>query len=306
MFGGLKKLAVWIRLMVTYASVDMSSSAGTDVAMYRYINEALECYLGTMKGKAVLDVGCGQRYQLTLLFQTFGSSAVGIDIDLVGPSLAFPTKYARLWASDGPRRALQVLVRDILGYDRAYYRALEHESAMCLSFDQVDIRRMSASQMTFPDATFDAVVSTLVFEHIVDVPGAVRELARVLKEHGLIYIIVHLYTSLSGGHHPAWVDAMRQRTPAFVQPWDHLRKNSSPVPVYLNKLRLRDYLGVFGEHFDILDLKYEYEHEQFLTPALERELAQYTRQELLCRRLHMIGRKRPSPIVGRRGGAAFL
>jgi SAM-dependent methyltransferase len=282
----------WVQRGARYLSQNIDAKAKTDLAVFNYINDELGRHLGTMNGRTVLDVGCGPRYQLALLFQSFGSKGVGIDLDLVGPTLVFPTKYGQLWCHDGLQRALQVLVRDVLGRDRAYYRALEKAAGVPLRFDQVDVRCMSVSDMTFPDATFNATVSTTVFEHVADVPRAVHELARVLKDDGVIYMVVHLYTSLSGGHHPAWSNTERYGVPTNVPPWDHLRENRFPSPVYLNKLRLQNYLNMFGKRFEILDLKHELEGEQILTPELEKELAQFSREELLCRYLHIIGRKR--------------
>lgn len=292
MFSQVKQFWVWVRRGVRYLSQNIDEKAKTDLAVFNYINDELERHLGTMKGRTVLDVGCGPRYQLALLFQSFESRGVGIDIDLVRPKLGFPTKYGQLWRHDGLQRALQVLMRDGLGRDRAYYRALEKAAGVPLRLDQVDIRCMSVSDMTFSDATFDAAVSTAVFEHMADVPRAVHELARVLKDDGVIYMVVHLYTSLSGGHHPAWSSIEQYGASTSVPPWDHLRQDRFPSPVYLNKLRLQDYLDAFRECFEILDLKHEFEGEQILTPEIAKELAQFSREELLCRYLHIIGRKR--------------
>lgn len=292
MFSRAKQFWAWVRRGARYLSQNVDAKAQTDLAVFNYINGELVRHLGTMKGRNVLDVGCGPRYQLVLLFQAFGSQGVGIDVDLVGPTLVFPTKYVQLWHHDGPQRMLQVLARDVLGRDRAYYRALEKAAGVPLRPEQVDVRCMSVSDMSFPDGTFDTTVSTAVFEHVADVPRAVHELARVLKDDGVIYIVVHLYTSLSGGHHPAWSDIDRYGVPASVPPWDHLRENRFPSPVYLNELRLHEYLDLFGERFEILDLKYDLEGEQVLTPELAKELAQFSREELLCRYLHIIGRKR--------------
>lgn len=295
-----QRLWVWLRRSARYLSQDVNAKATTDLAVFHYINEVLVRHLGPIHGRKVLDVGCGPRYQLALLFQSFGSKGVGIDLDLVGPQLSFPIKYVQLWRHDGLQRALQVLARDVLGRDPAYYRALEKAAGVPLRFDQVDVRCMSVSDMAFPDATFDAAVSTAVFEHVADVPGAVRELARVLQDDGVIYVVVHLYTSLSGGHNPAWSNVEQDGCPTDVPAWDHLRENRFPSPVYLNKLRQQDYLDLFGEWFEILDLTRDLEGEQILTPEIAGELAQFSKQELLCRYLHIIGRKRGG--IGSDGG----
>ena len=64
--------------------------------------------------------------------------------------------------------------------------------------------RSGADALPFPDATFDAVVACLVFEHIRDVDGAIAEVARVLTPGGrFLFFLNHplLQTPNSG-----WID----------------------------------------------------------------------------------------------------
>lgn len=64
--------------------------------------------------------------------------------------------------------------------------------------------RAGAAQLPFPDASFDAVVACLVFEHIRDVDDAIAEVARVLEPGGrFCFFLNHplLQTPNSG-----WID----------------------------------------------------------------------------------------------------
>jgi ubiquinone/menaquinone biosynthesis C-methylase UbiE len=64
--------------------------------------------------------------------------------------------------------------------------------------------RAGAAQLPFADATFDAVVACLVFEHIRDVDAAIAEVARVLQPGGrFCFFLNHplLQTPNSG-----WID----------------------------------------------------------------------------------------------------
>lgn len=52
------------------------------------------------------------------------------------------------------------------------------------------IHNMSASQMSFPDAYFDTIMTLETFEHIPDIETAARECARVLRPGGELVITV--------------------------------------------------------------------------------------------------------------------
>lgn len=54
--------------------------------------------------------------------------------------------------------------------------------------DNVSLQLMSASQLDFDDDTFDVVVMIEVLEHLADVPGALKEIQRVLKPGGSFYL----------------------------------------------------------------------------------------------------------------------
>ena len=61
-----------------------------------------------------------------------------------------------------------------------------------------------AARLPFPDASFDLVVSSAVWEHLPDVEGATREVGRVPSHDGLAVIQVALFPALQGGHHAEW------------------------------------------------------------------------------------------------------
>ena len=84
------------------------------------------------------------------------------------------------------------------------------------------------------------------------VDGALREVARVLKPGGLAHIDIHLFTSLSGGHHLEWTWPEREQV-RTVPPWDHLRQNRYPVDYYLNRWREGDYCAGFEKHLAVKD-----------------------------------------------------
>ncbi|PRY42263.1 methyltransferase domain-containing protein [Umezawaea tangerina] len=53
----------------------------------------------------------------------------------------------------------------------------------------VEYRQAGAERIPFQDGTFDAVVSTQVFEYLPDVPGALAEVRRVLRSGGRLVLV---------------------------------------------------------------------------------------------------------------------
>ena len=278
---------------------DMVLQAQNDYEWFDRIRHTLEKYIGDVRGRDILDVGCGQRYPLTLLFHSFGSRVVGIDTALIGVDLPVLETYRRICAEEGLGRALKTFVRRFM-QDGTYYEALRTSCPFPLTFEGVDVRQMSVTEMSFPDATFDAVVSVAVFEHVADVPRAVSEIRRVLKSGSIAHISIHLYTSLSGGHHIEYgyfeySTLGRRHVPISrrVPPWDHLRNNLYPVPVYLNKLRECEYISAFAQELEIVEVidGCRREGENLLTPEIRAELSCYSEEELLKRGITIVARK---------------
>src|SRR6266545_5307265 len=52
--------------------------------------------------------------------------------------------------------------------------------------------------LPFPDDHFDLATSVAAFEHFLDMPRVVAELARVIRPGGVVWIGIHLFTSPTG------------------------------------------------------------------------------------------------------------
>jgi SAM-dependent methyltransferase len=101
-----------------------------------------------------------------------------LDVGCAGP------EPLNLWQPFVPLRDLVELVGvDVAGLDRTESRARE------LGLD-VELRHVSASDLTaaFGEASFDAVVSTQVLEHLHDWRDALREMGRVLRPGGTLFV----------------------------------------------------------------------------------------------------------------------
>jgi SAM-dependent methyltransferase len=152
----------------------------------------------------------------------------------------------------------------------------------------------SVAQLPLASNSLDLVTSIAAFEHFYDVPSVVAEMHRVLQPRGLAWVLVHLFTSLSGGHNIRLAETPLRNIPPGVEPWDHLRKRRLTFHVPLNEWRQDQFLETFSQHFEIIK---QYcamrEGEEFLTPAIESELSNYSRDELTCGAYVILARKSP-------------
>jgi len=277
----------WLKLE-DILSRDMTKVAKRHHQEFQEILDTLTPYTGEVKGKRILDIGCGRLYPFTLLLHNLGNMVTGIDIVYTGINASMLKRHWGILRRNGFERFIGSLLYGILRKDRTYYRALKDSCAFLLTTQGVDVRQMSAENMLFPDETFDIAISVNVFEHLPNLSQAVSELQRALKKDGIACIFIHLFTSPSGGHHYNWQNTDR------VPPWDHFRQRKLPLTAYLNGLRERDYLSLFRENFEILqvlDIDRE-EGRALLTPQIRAELQDYSEEELLKHGIIIVARKK--------------
>jgi ubiquinone/menaquinone biosynthesis C-methylase UbiE len=85
--------------------------------------------------------------------------------------------------------------------------------------NRLTIHKMDVTNLAFPDAYFDAAYSLNVLEHINDLEGAYREVRRVLKPGGLLYLDASpIWTSYRGHHFNHWLSDYVD----LIPPWGHL------------------------------------------------------------------------------------
>ena len=103
-----------------------------------------------VRGSRVLDVGCGDAGAL-IAFAENGASCAGIE--------TFETSL-----------------------ERGRLRAADHGV-------EVDLKKGAGEAIPFPDSSFDLVMLDNVLEHVNDRPLTLRELRRVLKPGGILYMV---------------------------------------------------------------------------------------------------------------------
>ena len=248
---------------------------------------------GAFTDLRVLDVGCGKSYWLSLLLAGDGARVIGVDTEQV-ESRRDLAKYWHILKANGFERAVRTAVWDML-FARGYYRELERAIGHKLPHDAVELHVYDGVRMPLPAASVDLAVSHEVFEHIADVPAVLDELARVLRPGGRIYIYIHNFTSLSGGHHIAWKHPDTHPS-CVVAPWDHLRaRKHADIPSWLNGLREHEYRAMFEKVFEIEEWRITAEEgKALLTEDIRRELSEYSERELLSKGFLVRGRVKPA------------
>lgn len=149
-------------------------------ALLRRWMPRLWCYLAYCHAARKLGDACGQRCEL---FRQFVRESSGRDYLQVG--VFEGAKFAPHWVS-------------VDLYD--------HSEPVDYQYDVQDLR--------FPDGSFDGVACNAILEHVVDPAAAIRELRRVLKPGGRIWIEV----PFNQPYHPSPKDLWRV-SPEGLEVW---------------------------------------------------------------------------------------
>jgi SAM-dependent methyltransferase len=229
----------------------------------------IEPYVDSNHPYSILDLANGRlRPQYTIL-KAAGHHVYGIDM----------VNRPQWSKTDIAYRVARAIYNWKLGVPR---RALANQTLAC----------GDVGLLPFPDNYFDLATSVAAFEHFLDVPRVVAELHRVIRPGGVVWVCLHLFTSPSGGHNVSFTEIPLRTIPAGVEPWDHLRKRQLPFHVPLNEWCQNQYLETFASHFEIIkEYCWMREGQEFLTPAIEAELSDYSRDELTCGALVIVARK---------------
>ncbi|WIX77353.1 methyltransferase domain-containing protein [Amycolatopsis carbonis] len=175
--------------------------ASPDVVAQRNVVLAL---LAPRPGERVLDVGSGPGYLLESIARAVGPSGAAHGLD--------------------PSAAMNALAAARTG-----------------ELPWVHLDEGDATALPYPDDTFDAAVSTQVYEYVPDVPAALAELRRVLKPGGRALILDTDADSL------VWHTSDLERHRRVLDAWDeHLAHPR--LPRELSALLKRAGFSVTGHH----------------------------------------------------------
>jgi SAM-dependent methyltransferase len=228
----------------------------------------LSPYLTGRKTLAVLDLANGQLRPQYKILKAEDYRVYGIDL------VNYPTQA---WQEIAYKIARGVFARRI--------------STIISEIDDTLICG-DVSSLPFRDQSFDVITSVAAFEHFLDVPKVLKEVHRVARPGSLVWVLVHLFSSPSGGHNVRLSEVPLRSIPRGIDPWDHLRKRRLPFNVALNEWRASQYISEFARHFTLIKhycaLR---EGEHLLSARIESELASYSPDELTCGAYVIVARK---------------
>jgi ubiquinone/menaquinone biosynthesis C-methylase UbiE len=141
-------------------------------------------YIGPVAGKHILEIACG-RGGFASLLASKGAAVFGSDFS--GVALKIAQQKA---AGEGTRR---------------------------IAFAQADAQRLP-----YPDNSFDIVVSCETIEHLLDPVQGLKEMSRVCRMGGLLYLTTPNYFNAMGLYFLYAKLRGRQTTPGEGQPYDRV------------------------------------------------------------------------------------
>ncbi len=200
-------------------------------------------------GRRILDVGPGE-FLIQSRYFGLNNQVTAIDLDVIAETLS-PRKCLEMFHYNGAQRTAKTIIRKLLGIDRLYERVLREKLGVS-KLPKIEILRGDVCEMEFASGSFDMVYSRSVLHHIANPQDALSEIARVLKPHGVVFVDLHLYSSVNGSLDPRVTFGGAD----FELYWAHLRSGVPFVEgAYLNKLRLSEWQKLFADHWPGSQLK---------------------------------------------------
>jgi SAM-dependent methyltransferase len=195
----------------------------------------------------MLEVGPGQ-FLMQMTYFSARNRITGIDRDVVVRGFR-PLAYAKMFSTNGSRRAIKTLGRKLLGVDRKYAAQLASQLNLA-RLPELKVEAMDVCKMSFPPESFDFVYCRSVLHSLPDPLGALGEIVRVLRPGGVAYISIHPYTSRTGSLDPRVYSADWNGFGGWPHLRPQLQDKIDKANVFLNKLRLQEWRELFWSRMD--------------------------------------------------------
>jgi 2-polyprenyl-3-methyl-5-hydroxy-6-metoxy-1,4-benzoquinol methylase len=148
--------------------------------------DLVQQYLGPLEGKRVLEVSCGRG----------------------GFSHLLAAKGAIMFGADFSEAALRI--------------AQSRTAADGVNGKAVRLAQADAHNLPYADESFDVIISCETIEHLLDPLAAVKEMARVCRAGGLLYLTTPNYFNAMGLYFIYARLRGRRATPGADQPFDRV------------------------------------------------------------------------------------
>jgi len=123
------------RVLPSYIKI---AAAHDSKLFWQYIKQ-IEPYIGDIKSKRALDLGCGARFPFSLLLHNSGGRVTGIDPDVSKGGISLK-KYWRILRDSGIKSLVVRLIDDLYA-NKIYYRELSKSSGIPLRFQGACFKR---------------------------------------------------------------------------------------------------------------------------------------------------------------------
>jgi ubiquinone/menaquinone biosynthesis C-methylase UbiE len=150
---------------------------------YKLVTE----YLPSVRDQRILEIACGRG----------------------GFSRLLASRGARMFGADFSSTALQIARGKSNG-------------ARTQPHSQVDLAQADAQNLPYAQNSFDAIVSCETIEHLPDPPAALREMARVARSGGTLFLTTPNYFNFMGLYNLYARARNRRATPGADQPFDRV------------------------------------------------------------------------------------
>jgi SAM-dependent methyltransferase len=241
----------------------------------------VEAYGIRIRDLDVLEIGPGQ-FPGQMTYLALHNRAIGADRDVIVQGFR-PMQYVRMLRDNGPMRTAKTIGRKALGLDRRYRKELRRQLGV-RRLPKLDIRRAGAANLPLRDRCVDFAYSRAVFQHLPDPGAVVRELIRVLRPGGVLYVSLHPYTSPTGCLDPRVLYGGIENELGL---WPHLRPELQDMVrpnAFINKLGLRDWQRLFSSIEEKVTYLITPTDERYVSAAVSLKqkghLQDYTVQEL--------------------------
>jgi SAM-dependent methyltransferase len=271
---------------------DAADSVAGRLALARDLEEQLAEARGSeISDLDILDIGAGQLLTQLVYFAR-RNRVVGVDTDVIAIGIS-PAQYVRMLRRNGLERTLKTVGRKVLGVDKRHHAELLRVLGLA-KMPRVDVRALTAEEIDFADSSFDVVYALVVFQHLARPEEVLRQMVRVLRPGGLLYLDFILYTSQTGSH-----DLRPPELAPSLPLWAHLRPEYRDLvseSAYLNRMRLGEWRELFDRVVPGAEMTGKQADPDRVRDEAERlqrqgELLDYDMEELCTTKVAVLWRK---------------